>query len=65
MEDIHIPKSSVDVDITKVLIQIITSIITAVGGHTLQHLGFSLFGCIALSISISIALYNLYKLTKQ
>jgi hypothetical protein len=65
MEDIKIPKSAVDVDITKVLIQIIVSIVTGIGGHTLQHLGFSIFGCVALSISLSIALYNLYKLSQQ
>lgn len=65
MEDIKVSKTDIAVDYDKVLIQMIVSVITAIAGHSMQHLGYTMFGCIGLTVSLSICLYNLYKLIKK
>lgn len=54
--------ANINVNVERVLIQIITAFIVAIAGHALQHIGFTVVGCLALSVAIGVSLYNLYLL---
>ena len=67
MEDQTIAKKAlypINYDLNRVLVQVISAFIVAIAGHALQHIGFTLVGCLALSVAVSIGLYNLYILLK-